>query len=79
MNVSIAELAEHEVIREDFDLDSARAEVESQRQRLEGFGAINMLAVEELAEAEERLDFLTSQRQDIIDSSIGRRRLVKLR
>ena len=68
LNVSIAELAEHEVISEDFDLDSARAEVESQRQRLEGFGAINMLAVEELAEAEERLDFLTSQRQDIIDS-----------
>ena len=30
--------------------------------------AINMLAVEELTEAEERLDFRTGQRQDIIDS-----------
>ena len=47
---------------------SARSTAEDQRQRLEAFGAINMLAVEELSEAEERLDFLTSQRQDIIDS-----------
>jgi chromosome segregation protein len=42
--------------------------VDDLRRRLEGFGAINMLAVEELAETEERLLFLTSQRQDIIDS-----------
>jgi chromosome segregation protein len=38
------------------------------RQRLDAFGAINMLAVEELEEAEERLLFLTSQRKDIVDS-----------
>ena len=37
-------------------------------EKLENFGAINMLALEELAEADERLLFLTSQRQDIIDS-----------
>lgn len=55
-------------IAEDFDLARARDAVEEMRQRLEGFGAINMLAVEELEEAEERLLFLTSQRQDIIDS-----------
>jgi len=54
--------------REDFDLENARTEADSLRQRLEGFGAINMLALEELAEAEERHLFLTSQRQDIIDS-----------
>ena len=38
------------------------------REKLENFGAINMLALEELSETEERLLFLTSQRQDIIDS-----------
>ena len=42
--------------------------VDELRQKLENFGAINMLALEELSEAEERLLFLTSQRQDIIDS-----------
>ena len=53
---------------DEFDIDEAKSIVEEQRTRLEAFGAINMLAVEELGEAEERLDFLTSQRQDIIDS-----------
>lgn len=52
----------------EFDLEHARTYAEELRTRLEGFGAINMLAVDELAEAEERLLFLTSQRQDIIDS-----------
>lgn len=50
-----------------FDLEAARAEVEILRARLESFGAVNMMALEELSEAEERLQFLTSQRQDILD------------
>lgn len=68
LNVSLASLAESEEIPEDFVLDEARHQADDLRQRLENFGAVNMLAVEELAEAEERLLFLTSQRQDIIDS-----------
>ncbi|HEY0078482.1 MAG TPA: chromosome segregation protein SMC [Pyrinomonadaceae bacterium] len=50
-----------------FDLEAARARVEELRARLEGFGAVNMMALEELAESEERLQFLTVQRQDIVD------------
>ncbi|HXH68931.1 MAG TPA: hypothetical protein VNI60_01155, partial [Pyrinomonadaceae bacterium] len=42
--------------------------VEDLREKIENFGAINMLALEELAEIEGRLTFLTAQRQDIIDS-----------
>lgn len=61
-------LSSAETLPEDFDLAEARSRVEEMRQRLEAFGAINMLAVDELEEAEERLLFLTSQRQDIIDS-----------
>lgn len=68
LNVELNELVNTEVIPEDFELIDARQKVEDLRQRLESFGAINMLAVEELAEAEERLLFLTSQRQDIIES-----------
>jgi chromosome segregation protein len=41
--------------------------VDELRERVEGFGAVNMMALEELAENEERLQFLTTQRQDIID------------
>jgi len=51
-----------------FDLEAARSQVEEMRARVEGFGAVNMMALEELAEAEERLQFLTGQRQDITDA-----------
>lgn len=66
--VGLSELAKSEELPEQFELSEARSRVEEMRQRLEAFGAINMLAVDELEEAEERLLFLTSQRQDIIDS-----------
>ncbi|HYG10201.1 MAG TPA: chromosome segregation protein SMC [Pyrinomonadaceae bacterium] len=51
----------------EFDLEAGRARVEELRARVESFGAVNMMALEELAESEERLAFLTTQRQDIID------------
>ncbi|MCU1288204.1 MAG: Chromosome partition protein Smc, partial [Acidobacteria bacterium] len=67
LNTSLLELIENEEPEADFDLEAARAQSEELREKLENYGAINMLAVEELAETEERLSFLTSQRQDIID------------
>jgi chromosome segregation protein len=68
LNISLTDLGGTIGADDDFVLDDARREVESLRERLDGFGAINMLALEELGEAEERHLFLTSQRQDIIDS-----------
>ncbi len=68
LNLSLVELVETEEITEGFDLETARERADDLREKLENFGAINMLALEELAESEERLLFLTSQRQDIIDS-----------
>ncbi len=63
----LIELVESESVADDFDLDAARALVEDLRERIENFGAINMLALEELSEVEERFTFLTTQRQDIVD------------
>ncbi|HYN86443.1 MAG TPA: chromosome segregation protein SMC [Pyrinomonadaceae bacterium] len=63
----LEELAREQQIEEGFDLEASRARVEEMRARLESFGAVNMMALEELAENEERLQFLTTQRQDIID------------
>jgi chromosome segregation protein len=68
LNVSLVELVETEEIEAEFDLESASERVRELREKLENFGAINMLALEELSETEERLLFLTSQRDDIIDS-----------
>ena len=41
------------------------------RARLEGFGAVNMMALEELAEADEALALPDHQRQDITDGIIS--------
>jgi chromosome segregation protein len=68
LNASLEELIKTETVEDEFDLESARSDVDNLRAKLESFGAINMLAVDELVESEERLTFLTSQRQDIIDS-----------
>ena len=70
----MAELAQslEEIVTADspdaeFDLEAGRGRVEELRIRVESFGAVNMMALEELAESEERLTFLTTQRKDIID------------
>jgi chromosome segregation protein len=67
LNQSLEELAREHRLEEGFDLEVGRARVEELRARIEGFGAVNMMALEELSEAEERLQFLTGQRQDITD------------
>ena len=64
---SLEDLARELTFPEEFDLDASHARVEELRTRLEGFGGVNMMALEELAEAEERLLFLTVQRQDIVE------------
>ena len=67
LNQSLEELACEHLVAEDFDLETGHARVEELRARLEGFGAVNMMALEELAENEERLLFLSTQRQDIVE------------
>jgi chromosome segregation protein len=67
LNQSLEEVAAAFTPGEDFDLEASRARLEELRARVEGFGAVNMMALEELAENEERLEFLTVQRQDITD------------
>jgi chromosome segregation protein len=64
---ALEDLARELTLPEEFDLDASHKRVEELRTRLEGFGGVNMMALEELAEAEERLLFLTVQRQDIIE------------
>ncbi len=68
LGVELAELLVVVEVDEDFDFDESKERLEVLRNRIENFGAINMLAVEELTETEERLEFLTSQMQDIVDS-----------
>jgi chromosome segregation protein len=67
LNQSLEEVAAEHAPEGGFDLEAARARLEELRARVESFGAVNMMALEELAESEERLTFLTAQRKDITD------------
>ena len=67
LNLSLVELVETEEVADNFDLEISQKQTDDLREKLDNFGAINMLALEELSEIEERFLFLTSQRQDIID------------
>jgi chromosome segregation protein len=65
LNQSLEEIAQELTLDDAFDLEVERAHVEELRERLENFGAVNMMALEELSENDERLAFLTTQRADI--------------
>jgi chromosome segregation protein len=67
LNQSLEELSHERPLDAEFDLEAGKARVEELRARVEGFGAVNMMALEELSEAEERFQFLTKQRQDITE------------
>lgn len=67
LNQSLEDLAREQTPDEGFDLEAGQARVDELRTRIEGFGAVNMMALEELSESEERLLFLTVQRQDILE------------
>jgi chromosome segregation protein len=67
LSQALEDLARELTLPEDFDFETSHGRVEELRTRLDGFGAVNMMALEELAEAEQRLLFLTVQRQDIVE------------
>jgi chromosome segregation protein len=50
------------------DLDALATQVQELRERLDRMGQVNVLAVEQAQELEERHTFLTAQRQDLLDS-----------
>jgi chromosome segregation protein len=50
------------------DLEQLAGQLAELRDKLERMGAVNVLAVEQAQELEERLDFMTAQRQDLLDS-----------
>jgi chromosome segregation protein len=49
-------------------LEMAEEEVRQLKKKIENLGPLNMMALEELKEAEERYEFLETQRQDLLSS-----------
>jgi chromosome segregation protein len=50
------------------ELEAREHEYKELRDKIDAIGAVNMMAVEEYQEAEERFAFLSTQRQDLLDS-----------
>jgi len=58
-------------------LAAAEESVRAMRQRLENMGPVNMMALDEYAEAEQRYTFLDTQRTDLIDSIANTQATIK--
>jgi chromosome segregation protein len=50
------------------DIEAVRSRHDELRVKLDEMGPVNMMALEELEEADQRFEFLTEQRRDILDS-----------
>ena len=69
LNCPIAELAAGDEAVPDADaIAEAEQAANEVRNRIEGLGAVNAAAMEEYQEAQQRQEFLSVQRQDLIDS-----------
>jgi len=69
LNCPVAELASADDPVPDADaIAEAEQSANEVRNRIEGLGAVNAAAMEEYQEAQQRHDFLSAQRQDLIDS-----------
>jgi chromosome segregation protein len=52
-------------VPENFDLNAAKTQLEDIRKKIDALGPVNMMAIEELSEIEDRFDFLVNQKADI--------------
>lgn len=62
---------------EGFDIETSTQKVDELRKRLERFGAVNELALEEYSTEKERLDFLTTQKEDLTQAETQLRNTIE--
>ncbi|MGC8654542.1 MAG: chromosome segregation protein SMC [Candidatus Kryptoniota bacterium] len=67
LNVALETNASLE-ITEDFDLTSARERINYLKSRIESFGPVNLVAFSEYEEEKRRFDFITAQREDLLEA-----------
>jgi chromosome segregation protein len=61
------EVAEYEDENQ-YDFDARKAEIHDLERKINNLGPVNTLAYDEFAEEKERLDFLSGQREDLLES-----------
>ncbi|MBI3313876.1 MAG: hypothetical protein HYZ83_06545, partial [Candidatus Omnitrophica bacterium] len=60
--------AENYALRENETVDTINEQVSGLREKVEGLGTVNLLAIEEYDELKQRYDFLSTQQKDLQDS-----------
>lgn len=65
---SLSEVALFEKGIEKVDLEELETKVQRMRQRIQGYGEINPMAVEAFQEMKERFDFINTQKNDLIEA-----------
>lgn len=69
LGIGLAEVQpETAPVMEDAEFAQLNLEYQELKEKIESMGPVNMLALEEFHECEERFKFLTAQRQDLLDS-----------
>jgi chromosome segregation protein len=69
MGIAVAELAaQEETVLDETQLAEAEEKYAEVRRKIEALGPVNTAALEEYEEAQQRYDFLNTQRQDLLDS-----------
>ncbi|MDX2268593.1 MAG: chromosome segregation protein SMC [Bryobacter sp.] len=69
LGIAVAELAKaEETVLDEVQLAEAEEKYGDIRRRIEALGPVNSAALEEYEEAQQRYDFLNTQRQDLLDS-----------
>ncbi len=64
LDLDVQQLADHP----EFDVVAAREEVQKLKERIAALGAVNFAAFDEYQSEKERLDFVTAQRDDLLES-----------
>jgi len=59
------------------ELAAAEASYREMKQRIENMGAVNMMALEEFNECEQRFTFLTRERDDLLQSIVDTQQVIK--
>jgi chromosome segregation protein len=66
LQIELPEAAAQAPVEEGLDAEALGREVEDLRAKLAGFGAVNVVALDQLTELEEREKFLASQQEDLV-------------
>jgi chromosome segregation protein len=78
LGMTIEELeAQPPAMEEGRDLHSYETEVEEVRTALEGIGPVNLMAIEQYTELEERFEYLSAQKKDLEDSIASLRETIR--